>query len=518
MTRHDARLSIDFGLVGYATQKDKEPFRVTLDAAPLVRLLDHAGRAHRLYELALIERPGDVWDYVWVVIGDVPSRVRERMTGARKEAQPRYGEHPWPEGEMPFVAFDRLFFWASDDTDPECEAWLGHRDGAVMRGFARQLLAMAVRTRASIGWNDPLVQHVFERIRRREHAFDFLDRETAMTAARRNVPEAPRWTAGFYEKLAAVVRGDWIASIAYRGHGDSEILRILATEQRRRARIAERPSGFQLRVSALANSTLSNEAWDSEIWYYAEGLGKGDLYIDDGGIMIGNDIRKLIESRIWSPAALLLTAHIGDIGEIDGYVRSAGDGWVVYAKPVLPTRRMTIARASHEGSDRFGPPVLEFAERTATVFARERGLFVVDGAFNEHVTRAFTDILDAWTAQGSELTLVVLGEATALVVPDGVKLATMPDLPDADARTYWLARTLNDIRPVLLDTVFVLGVPEWARPVIADHVRNTPAPQPFVVASGPCGELHVDVMLAGDPAEELRAARERAVARRRQQF
>lgn len=57
MTAYQSQLKVDFGDVGYGNSK--QPFRVRIDAAALTALIPDAGNAHRVYELMLIDRPGD---------------------------------------------------------------------------------------------------------------------------------------------------------------------------------------------------------------------------------------------------------------------------------------------------------------------------------------------------------------------------------------------------------------------------------------------------------------------------
>lgn len=93
----DLMLTLDFGEVGYHYKRER--FRVRLDAEALETLIADAGTAYRVYELTLIQRPGDVWDYVHVTPEAVPGRVTERLETARADAMPRFEKvHPWPEG------------------------------------------------------------------------------------------------------------------------------------------------------------------------------------------------------------------------------------------------------------------------------------------------------------------------------------------------------------------------------------------------------------------------------------
>ena len=99
MNFYQTELSIDFGEVGY--RKSKQQFQVRLVASELTELIRAAKNANRVYELMLIDRPGDVWDYVWVVIETVPTSIRERYLQAWREARPSYAEHPCPLNQIP---------------------------------------------------------------------------------------------------------------------------------------------------------------------------------------------------------------------------------------------------------------------------------------------------------------------------------------------------------------------------------------------------------------------------------
>jgi hypothetical protein len=87
MTAYQTELTVDFGEVGY--RDSKEAFSVCLDAHALSELIEHARNAHRVYELLLIDRPGDVWDYVRVAPMSTPRRVADRVQHAREKAKQR---------------------------------------------------------------------------------------------------------------------------------------------------------------------------------------------------------------------------------------------------------------------------------------------------------------------------------------------------------------------------------------------------------------------------------------------
>ena len=72
-------LTLDFGIVGHHYLR--EPFCVRLDASALEQLISDARNAWRVYELTLINRPGDVWDYVHVRGLPCPRTSRARVGG-----------------------------------------------------------------------------------------------------------------------------------------------------------------------------------------------------------------------------------------------------------------------------------------------------------------------------------------------------------------------------------------------------------------------------------------------------
>jgi hypothetical protein len=81
--------------------------------------------------------------------------------------------------------------------------------------------------------------------------------------------------------------------------------------------------------SALVNRKISNKAWDSEIWFFEEGLAHGDLFIEGGGLGAEN-LQSLVEKHYCSPGRYILSTQ--DEGDIKGFDAESGDGWVLYRK------------------------------------------------------------------------------------------------------------------------------------------------------------------------------------------
>jgi len=513
MTTHQAALTIDFGEVGF--WNEKHPFRVRLDTGPLADLVRAADDAHRVYELLLIDRPGDVWDYVWVVLDEVPQRVADRVAHARQDARSNRedGTHPWPEDRIPFKVFDRLFFWAWDDTNPEDEAWLNHRDSALMRSFARQALSIARAAQSRLDWNDHLLRHVNARIRSGEHPYCYLDRDVAREKSRDLPPQKAQHKPAFYKKLSELLRDANLASVAYRADGDYRVLRMMATEQRRRANLTGHAAGHAMHMSALVNHRISNEAWESEIWFFNEGLAHGDLFIEGGGLGGGN-LKALVESHHRVPGRFIFSSR--DEGSIDGFATESGDGWVLYSKQSPDTRRMALQRIEHRRRSKVGA-VLSFADSGATLFDYDKSVVLVGEEVSAAARVALASVVAEWQRLGGDPLLVVIGDTTPFDLAGCKGVATVPaDAGNEKSLARWLFAELQRSRP-WIDIVMALRAPEWATQVLADRSRHQDGPWPaWVVATEGESRLKVDHLLDGDLVQLLIEAHRRAQSMRPQ--
>lgn len=511
MIIYEMAVSVDFGDVGH--RNDKQPFRIRLDAAPLAELIRAADGAHRIYELLLIDRPGDVWDYVWVLLDKIPKLVAHRVARARQDARPNRedGAHPWPDDRIPFKVFDDLFYWAWDDTEPEDEAWLNHRDSALMRSFARQALSIVRAAQSRLDWNDHLLRHVTSCVRSGKHSFCYLDRDVARAKSRELPPSEAQHTPGFYKKLSEVIRHPDLASVAYRADGDYRVLRMMATEQRRRATRTGHEAGNALHVSALVNHKISNEAWDSEIWFFEEGLAHGDLFIEGGGLGGGN-LKALVESHHRAPGRFILSAR--DEGSIAGFEKTSGDGWVLYNKQSPDTRRLALQRIEDRRRNSAGA-VLSFSDPGASIFGHEKSVVLVGAEVSPEARQTLAAVIVDWQRFGGDPLLVVIGD-TAPFDLAGCKgvLSAPADSADDAATASWLFAELLRARP-WLDVVIALRAPGWAQRALAERARHPDGPWPcYVVATEGQSRLSVDHLLEGDLTQALREAHQRAASTR----
>lgn len=511
MTAYQNELVIDFGEVGF--RNSKHPFRVRLDSSPLGQLIEAAENAHRVYELLLIDRPGDIWAYTSVVLDDVPPGVSDRVVRARNEhASSREGmAHAWPEAQIPFEVFDQLFYWAWDDTEPEDEAWLTHRNSPVTRTFADHSLAIARAAQSRMDWNDHLLRHIVARVREGKHSYSYLDRHAALTKCRESIPSEPSHLPSFYKKLGKLLRDGELASVAYRAQGDNRVLRMMATEQRRRAERTGHAAGNALHLSALVDRTIDNEAWDSEIWFFSEGLAPGDLFIEGGGLG-ATTVKELVEVHGRRLGNFILSAR--DEGEITGFDRETGDGWALYRRQQPYSRRKGLERIQDRRHSKLGP-VLSFAEASATLFDFEKTIIVIGPDVTSPARSTMAEAIAEWQAHGGNLMLIVCGDSLdferagcrdVLVTPDDASTAPTPQT--------WLSDALSRRRQ-WIDAVLALHAPAWATEALERHIsRQEGLWRPWIVATPDVQHLSADSTLNGDLDAALRDASERAKSMR----
>lgn len=507
MTAYQNELVVDFGEVGFRNSEHR--FRVRLDSRPLMQLIEAADNAHRVYELLLIDRPGDIWAYTSVVLDELPPGVASRVARAREKCAPRSeGQtHAWPEGTMPFQDFDQLFYWAWDDTEPEDEAWLNHRDSGVMHSFTRQALAVVRAAQSRLAWNDHLLRHVVSSVRAGEHAYCFLDREIARQKSREHEPNEPVHTPAFYKQLNQLLRDTELVSVAYRANGDYRVLRMLATEQRRRAQRTGHRAGNALHLGALVNRTIDNEAWDSEIWFFSEGLSQGDLFIEGGG-MGATTVKELVEVHGRRLSNVILSVR--DEGEITGFDREIGDGWALYRRQQPDGRRVSLERIADRRHSKLGP-VLAFPGRGMTLFDYEKTVVVVGAEASAASRSALALVIAEWQNQGGDPLLVVCGETKAFE-DAGCRDVLVAPQEEVGGRTFqsWLGDALLRVRP-WFDVVLAINAPAWAAEVLARQAARTESLwRPWIVATSDVEHLQVDFTLDGNVDEMLREAGQRA--------
>ena len=501
--RFETQLSIDFGEVGY--HDDKQPFSILLDAKDLTLLIDDARQARGIYELLLIDRPGDVWRYVRVRPLQLTDRARGRIeyfiqTNDRNASGRK-------DLSLSFIEFDRLFT-PDPDGDPEGEAWERVRSAPTLSSFAAQLLAMVRGAVSRLGWNDALITHVVATIRNGTHPYHLLPREQIHFSTEGDPINPPLHTAQFYDKLRRLLQDPDIASVAYRGEGDYRVQRLLATEQRRRADATGHRPGIALHMSALVNREIHNDAWDWDMCYFMEGLAHGDLRIEEGNSM-GASMLDLVVKHGRIPGRFILSNQ--DEGEIPGFSATSGEGWHLYTRDTPETRRAGLDRIHHRRYPLL-QRVLQFSAHADCVFSYEKAVILVGSAVNDAVRVVLARMVVNWQ-RGGDVPLVLVEGDPSVFEGAGCRIVETVGSTGDDANKVELQDLLQRLRP-WIDIVIAIDPAPWItqqlQGVLERGDRVWPA---WVVATNGTQHLAVDTELTGDVAAKLERAVQRAANR-----
>jgi len=326
---HNIPVSVKIELQCRPWGEDAIPFHVELLRDTLHRLVADARQCHRLYELMMIRRPGDVLKYLWVRVVNVPRSVESRC---REAAGPE-----WPAGCLPLVKFDTFFYWAWDDTEPESSTWLTYREGDEFNKTLNNLFEQARQAQDELRNSDDVL--IQTELREMEQHTHHLDRQPnppfEITFPGSTSFTSPRRTSAYYDKLREVVARPDVRIVSLHNDDDYQTLRILCAEQRRRAMATGQPLIDALTIHVLTDGLPFTRGWRPQIVSWQEGLGYGDLFVD-GGASRGSedDETPYTEAGIsyslrLFKMRLFLTHRSVPGGEAD-WTRSDGRGWVLY--------------------------------------------------------------------------------------------------------------------------------------------------------------------------------------------
>ena len=304
---------------------DPMPFRVEVQHHALEHLMADALEAHRVYELMMIRRPGDVWKYLWVKALEVPAFVSSRMASKRQDEYP-HGRCPWQENCIPLNLFDSFFYWCwDDDTSPESVCWLREREGGSFLEFGRQLFQRIQQAQKGIlKTDDLLIRAELTEIEALQHCHD-MDAQPPfeLTTPDYLSPTIPKRTTDYYKKVRELLATSEVLSVSVRGDEDFQTLRLICLEQRRRTLDTGRPIGHDMQLHVISNHFPSFARWSAKVVCWQEGLGYADLMLDSSGHC---DYAELLG---WKRRQLFALTHRSG-ADIEGYHRTSGEGWVLY--------------------------------------------------------------------------------------------------------------------------------------------------------------------------------------------
>ena len=306
-------------------------FELRPDALNL--LCEEASGGLRIYELMRIQRPGDIWNYIWVAMTGLHGSLQWRVERAREEALPRHArQHPWPDAMMPYVNFDGLFYVIDWEPNPLDEAWDDIRESQEIRFFAMDCFKQACEVQDGLRKSrDPLIQRELELIKTYSHPQDFAHKPCwQRTFPGERCKTRASHTPAFYQRLRDILQQNTIRSVAYRGGFDFQTLATLCRIQL--ARVDDRtPPWVAMFIAALSEAPISFDAahWGCDVRFALEGLPRSDLYIENGRCA-GASLKELVEKYARIESKWMLSAR--DQGQIAGYRQEVGEGWYSYER------------------------------------------------------------------------------------------------------------------------------------------------------------------------------------------
>jgi hypothetical protein len=311
-------------------------FKVQIDASRLLRLIDDAKSAHRIYEFMLLDHPGDVWDYVTVEIIDVSPHVADQVA---REFRTKTGlsirQNGWTSTRIAFPLFDRYFFSNWEDGTQEDEAWDAFRASNELKVYAKQLFGLVRVAQANLTSTDALTSYVLKRISDREHPLCFVDRTAAIDTWQTYHAIGPAHPTAFYKKLDELLADPNVASAAFSSMGDHKVLRSMAVQQRNRIEQSGKAAHLAFMLVAFVDpstqgqfgSKVFEDAWEASILPFGRGNSHCDLYIQGDDEFFAS-IKKRVEQDHQIPGRYILS--VKNEGSIDGFDQEVGEGWFLY--------------------------------------------------------------------------------------------------------------------------------------------------------------------------------------------
>lgn len=298
------------------------PLRVQLDASRLGELILSARDAHRVYELATICRPGDLWELIDVALLELPRWLSDFLTRDQPAALGR--------ARVRFDEFDRSLGGGTEDVYPGEEEWANFRSSELPSQYVRRLFEVVQQEQARLAASeDPLIAHVARTARDLTHPYCWFTRSRITAYEAAVAPNEPAHSPTFYEKLRELLTSPDVGAVAYHAYGDYTVLRLMATEQRRRVQSSSDNLAYPLSAMVDETRRFDPRAWDARIVYYDEGIGRSDLFIDGGGLGPSRLGRIMAVPR-YAAQRFILAAQ--DHGEIASYRRDHEADYCLYVR------------------------------------------------------------------------------------------------------------------------------------------------------------------------------------------
>ncbi|MBE9610863.1 hypothetical protein [Chitinilyticum piscinae] len=302
--------------------------RVVIRPNHLNKLIyDACELAHRMYELMLLTRPGDLLSYLCVEVDECSDWVRQRVTTYIEQAIQRSNLANDKSVLLPLQVFDGFFCWAGDDTPPEDDAWLSYRESEQFSLLLKQWFAEIQAAQTMLAKGDDLQRHCFYQFKQGTHRLNLLDRKRAIAVVR-DASAEPNPDSAYFRKICELLDRKDIRSVTTYS-GSYAIFRLLCNKQRQEAyRTGLSPGlAFPINTTESFNLGIRCSAWGAQISFYSEGMGRGDLHIASPCHVSINDTPKNLD-YLFKLARYVVCSQ--SLGTLEGYSVEEGDGWWCY--------------------------------------------------------------------------------------------------------------------------------------------------------------------------------------------
>ncbi|MCX7092680.1 MAG: hypothetical protein NTY50_04425 [Methylobacter sp.] len=304
-------------------------FVLSIDARPLLTLIDTAGFGGRIYELMSILRPGDILHYLVVHFIDVDNEVVEYV---KKSIRSYYFDESLVE--LPFYEFDCCFAWRGDDTENFEHAWCCHRDQDYWKIKLDALLLLVKDIQRRIRENtDYLLQHEIKLIDQGRHRMDYFADINRLFSLEVNIHPESSLKKSLFDLICSLIKKENVRSVSC-PFQDYALWRVLVEEQVRRSqRTGLSPQqAFCLSGPDSGLPHIEAENWGGKVHIPYEGVVGGDLFIYPSWREFNPkkaEKNGSLKAATGDKSCYYLLLE-GDYGEIDCAIRTVVDDWVLY--------------------------------------------------------------------------------------------------------------------------------------------------------------------------------------------
>jgi NAD-dependent SIR2 family protein deacetylase len=324
-----------------------DAFEFHLDARPLVLLIEEAASGLHVYEFLTIQRPSDIFYYLWVQVTERATWLSTYVLNEHK-VRDRFGFDKLESASLGLATFDSFFKFRGEDTETSYYQWLSFRGSLQWKQYFFSILKIVGLAQAALrSRNEFLLKEEIARIDSKSHHCDFT------SGFRRQGFLKPRFEKGndvpteLFNLIMAFARRPEISSVSI-PHTDFKLWRALVAEQVKRAKVADPDSAKVFELNGPdggipyvnAGYERLDLEWGGDVHVPYEGACGSDLFVQPNWFQI--NVEKAQETRNFNEAVFGIWGDIGvkqckylmthrlDLGELPSATRITYGDWAIY--------------------------------------------------------------------------------------------------------------------------------------------------------------------------------------------